>query len=99
MEFYFSDANILKDAFLLKHVRRNRQGYVSLKLITSFKKVKSLTKDFRAVAYSLRQSDKLEVSCAAESSFTFFGLGSKCVLYNGNSKGLRLCSWGGEEAY
>ncbi len=62
VEFYFSDANILKDAFLLKHVRLNKQGYVSLKLITSFKKVKTLTKDFRVVAYSLRQSDKLEIN-------------------------------------
>ncbi|XP_013419128.1 la-related protein 6 [Lingula anatina] len=62
VEFYFSDANILKDAFLLKHVRRNKMGYVSIKLITSFKKVKSLTKDFRVVAYSLKQSEKLEVN-------------------------------------
>jgi len=62
VEFYFSDANILKDAFLLKHVRRNKQGYVSLKLVTSFKKMKSLTKDFRVVAYSLRQSDNLEIN-------------------------------------
>ena len=62
VEFYFSDVNILKDAFLLKHVRRNKQGYVSLKLITSFKKVKTLTKDFRVVAFSLKQSDKLEVN-------------------------------------
>ena len=62
VEFYFSDANILKDAFLLKHVRRNKQGFVSIKLITSFKKVKSLTKDYRVVAYSLRHSDKLEVN-------------------------------------
>lgn len=62
VEFYFSDANILKDAFLLKHVRRNKQGYVSIKLITSFKKMKSLTKDYRVVAYSLRKSDLLEVN-------------------------------------
>ena len=62
VEFYFSDVNILKDAFLLKHVRRNKQGYVSLKLITSFKKLKSLTKDYRVVAYSLRESEKLEVN-------------------------------------
>lgn len=62
VEFYFSDANILKDAFLLKHVRRNKQGFVSLKLITSFRKVKSLTKDYRTVAYSLRQSEQLEVN-------------------------------------
>lgn len=62
VEFYFSDANILKDAFLLKHVRRNKMGYVSIKLITSFKKMKSLTKDYRVVAYSLRQSSELEVN-------------------------------------
>jgi len=62
VEFYFSDANILKDAFLLKHVRRNKMGYVSIKLITSFKKMKSFTKDYRVVAYSLRQSDQLEVN-------------------------------------
>ena len=62
VEFYFSDVNILKDAFLLKHVRRNKQGFVSLKLITSFRKVKSLTKDYRAVAESLKSSRKLEVN-------------------------------------
>nr|KAG5695285.1 hypothetical protein BaRGS_028220 [Batillaria attramentaria] len=62
VEFYFSDANILKDSFLLKHVRRNKMGYVSIKLITSFKKVKTLTKDYRVVAFSLRQSEELEVN-------------------------------------
>lgn len=62
VEFYFSDANILKDAFLLKHVRRNKMGFVSIKLITSFKKMKSLTKDYRVVAYSLKFSDQLEVN-------------------------------------
>lgn len=39
IEFYFSDENLEKDAFLLKHVRRNKLGYVSVKLLTSFKKV------------------------------------------------------------
>ena len=62
VEFYFSDANILKDAFLLKHVRRNKQGFVSLKLITSFRKVKSLTKDYRVVGDCLSTSDNLEVN-------------------------------------
>lgn len=55
MDFYFSDANILKDSFLLKHVRRNKEGFVNLKLITSFKKMKTLTRDYRVVAYSLRR--------------------------------------------
>lgn len=62
VEFYFSDANIVKDAFLLKHVRRNKEGYVSLKLISSFKRVKHLAKDWRAVAFAISKSDKLEVN-------------------------------------
>lgn len=62
VEFYFSDANILKDPFLLKHVRRNKEGYVSLKLIASFRKVKAFTKNWKVVTYSLRHSEKLEVN-------------------------------------
>lgn len=53
VEFYFSDVNITKDAFLLKHVKRNKEGYVSLKLISSFKRVKHLAKDWRVVAHAL----------------------------------------------
>ncbi|XP_050305796.1 la-related protein 6 [Anthonomus grandis grandis] len=62
VEFYFSDANITKDAFLLKHVKRNKEGYVSLKLISSFKRVKHLTKDWRVVAHALKRSTKLEIN-------------------------------------
>lgn len=62
VEFYFSDSNIVKDAFLLKHVRRNKEGYVSLKLISSFKRVKHLAKDWRAVAFAISKSEKLEVN-------------------------------------
>ncbi|KAL1129678.1 hypothetical protein AAG570_012623 [Ranatra chinensis] len=62
VEFYFSDVNITKDAFLLKHVKRNKEGYVSLKLISSFKRVKHLAKDWRVVAYALAKSDKLEIN-------------------------------------
>lgn len=63
VEFYFSDVNITKDAFLLKHVRRNKEGYVSLKLISSFKRVKHLAKDWRCVAWALnKKSTKLQVN-------------------------------------
>ena len=63
VEFYFSDANITKDKFLLKHVKRNKEGFVSLKLISSFKRVKHLTKDWRQVAHAIeRKSNKLEVN-------------------------------------
>ena len=63
VEFYFSDANITKDKFLLKHVKRNKEGFVSLKLISSFKRVKHLTKDWRQVAHAIKQcSNRLEVN-------------------------------------
>lgn len=63
VEYYFSDENIIKDAFLLKHVKRNKEGYVSLKLISSFKKVKHLSKDWRVVAAALKsRSKKLEIN-------------------------------------
>uniref|UniRef100_A0A452HH37 HTH La-type RNA-binding domain-containing protein n=1 Tax=Gopherus agassizii TaxID=38772 RepID=A0A452HH37_9SAUR len=62
VEYYFSDENLEKDAFLLKHVRRNKMGYVSVKLLTSFKKVKHLTRDWRITAYALKYSDILELN-------------------------------------
>ncbi|XP_035787683.1 probable serine/threonine-protein kinase kinX [Anopheles albimanus] len=63
VEFYFSNENILKDAFLLKHVRRNKEGFVSLKLVSSFKRVRQLTKDWRVVGYAIkRRSAKIEVN-------------------------------------
>lgn len=39
VEFYLSDENLAKDTFLLKHVQKNKMGFVSIKLPTSFKKV------------------------------------------------------------
>lgn len=65
VEFYFSNDNILKDAFLLKHVRRNKEGFVSLKLISSFKRVRQLTKDWRVVGYAIKlKSKSIEVNDA-----------------------------------
>ncbi|XP_063170143.1 la-related protein 6 [Candoia aspera] len=62
IEYYFSDDNLAKDAFLLKHIRRNKVGYVSVKLLTSFKKIKQLTRDWRTTAYALKYSDLLELN-------------------------------------
>jgi la-related protein 6 len=58
IESYFSDDNLSKDAFLLKHIRRNTEGYVSLKLVSSFRKVKALTKNWKVVAFSIMNGSK-----------------------------------------
>ncbi|XP_018415183.1 PREDICTED: la-related protein 6-like [Nanorana parkeri] len=62
VEFYLSDENLSRDAFLLKHVQKNKLGFVSIKLLTSFKKIKSFTRDWRQTLYALRFSDILEVN-------------------------------------
>lgn len=49
MEFYFSDANILKDYFLLRRVRKSKGGWVRVSLLAGFKLVQSITKDIRQV--------------------------------------------------
>ncbi len=62
VEWYFSDENLLKDSFLMKHINRNKQGYVSLKLVASLRKVKTLSKDWKFVLESLKQSDILALN-------------------------------------
>ncbi|XP_059801835.1 la-related protein 6a isoform X1 [Hypanus sabinus] len=62
IEYYLSDDYLKNDAFLLKHVRRNKMGYVSVKLLTSFKKVKHLTRDWQTTAFALRNSELLELN-------------------------------------
>jgi len=62
IEYYFSDENLLKDSFLLKHINRNKQGYVSLKLVASLRKIKSLTKDWEVVLGAVMCSDFLDIN-------------------------------------
>ena len=62
IEYYFSDENLLKDSFLLKHINRNKQGYVSLKLVASLRKIKSLTKDWEVVLGAAMRSDLLDIN-------------------------------------
>ena len=40
LEDLFSDSHLAEDGFLLKHVQKNKQGYVSLKLLTCLRKVR-----------------------------------------------------------
>lgn len=47
----------------LKHVRRNKEGFVSLKLVSSFKRVRQLCKDWRVVGYAIKlKSVNIEVN-------------------------------------
>ena len=63
-ELIFSDSSLGKDTFLLKHVKRNKEGFVNLKLlISAYKPIKRLTQDWRQIAFSIRKcSSKLEIN-------------------------------------
>lgn len=60
VEFYFSDANLQRDTFLRGHITRDDEGYVDLKLIASFKKMKALSGGERVALESI--ADALEGS-------------------------------------
>ena len=62
VEWYFSDENLMRDSFLMKHISRNKQGYVSLKLVASLRKVKAITKDWKMVLESAKASSLLQVN-------------------------------------
>ncbi|KAI8469044.1 MAG: La domain-containing protein [Monoraphidium minutum] len=79
VEFYFSDSNLPKDAFLKSQVEKHPNGYVDLSLIMSFARMRGLLQLperttaesiadelIEAVAAVLRGSESLEV---AESGF------------------------------
>ena len=63
-ELVFSDSSLSKDTFLLKHVKRNKEGFVNLKLlISAYKPIKRLTQDWRQIAFAIRKcSNKLEIN-------------------------------------
>lgn len=62
IEFYFSDANILKDQFLLKTIKANKDGWVRLSTIAGFRRVQALTKDEDVIRSALKNSTQIELS-------------------------------------
>ncbi|KAM6963127.1 la-related protein 6b [Aplochiton taeniatus] len=62
LEDFLSDHSLSEHPFLLKHVQKGRMGYVSLKLLTSFKKIRELTRDWRTTLAAARSSANLEVN-------------------------------------
>uniref|UniRef100_H2Z1D2 Uncharacterized protein n=1 Tax=Ciona savignyi TaxID=51511 RepID=H2Z1D2_CIOSA len=63
IEYYLSDEYLIKDKYLLRQIRCKKDGYVSIKLITSFKKVKKLTRDWAVVRSAIvRLSSSIVVS-------------------------------------
>ncbi|KAM8850990.1 la-related protein 6-like [Spinachia spinachia] len=62
LEVLLSDSHLAEDGFLLKHVQKNRQGYVSLKLLTCSKKIKVLTTNWCVTRAAAEDSELLAVN-------------------------------------
>ncbi|KAF7222175.1 la-related protein 6 [Nothobranchius furzeri] len=62
LEEMLSNSHLAEDSFLLKHIQRNRQGYVSLKLLTCLKTIKTLTTNWHITLAAAKGSALLEVN-------------------------------------
>ncbi|XP_021763908.1 la-related protein 6A [Chenopodium quinoa] len=62
VEYYFSDENLPNDKFLLKQMKKDKDRFVSISLIGSFRKMKRLTKDISTIVDALKESSQLVLS-------------------------------------
>ena len=64
VEFCFSDENIAKNAFMYKHIKRNKEGWVNIKLVSCFRKIRSKAGPRKSlvVAEAVRRSTKLRLN-------------------------------------
>ena len=62
IEFYFGDANLSRDSFLQEKIAEDRNGFVTIACLLTFKKLASMTSDAAVIVESLKDSETLEVS-------------------------------------
>ncbi|ODM92195.1 La-related protein 6, partial [Orchesella cincta] len=63
IEDLFSDENLAKDDFLRGHIGRHKEGFVSLKLVVAYKRVKAVSKDLPLIQAALQgRSHKLQMN-------------------------------------
>ena len=62
IEFYFSESNFRKDAFLKAASETHPEGYVPIVVLLTFNKLKALCTDVAIIAAALKDSDTVTVS-------------------------------------
>ncbi|XP_065355860.1 la protein homolog [Calliphora vicina] len=64
VEYYFGDANLNRDKFLLEQVGKDEDGWVPISVLLTFKRLASLSTDSNVIADALMKSDNglVEVS-------------------------------------
>ncbi|XP_008225473.1 PREDICTED: la-related protein 6A [Prunus mume] len=62
VEYYFSDENLPSDKHMLSLIKKNKEGFVPISVIASFRKMKKLIRNNSLIAAALRESSLLVVS-------------------------------------
>ncbi|KAF4360170.1 hypothetical protein CsatB_001945 [Cannabis sativa] len=62
VEYYFSDGNLANDKHMINLIRKNKEGFVPIAIIASFRKMKKLIRDYALIATALRESTSLVVN-------------------------------------
>lgn len=63
LEYYFGDANLARDKFLLEQITKD-EGWVPLDVLLTFKRLKSLSEDKKVIVDAIEKSDEglIEIS-------------------------------------
>eukprot|EP00274_Cyanoptyche_gloeocystis_P000301 CAMPEP_0196662388 /NCGR_PEP_ID=MMETSP1086-20130531/48451_1 /TAXON_ID=77921 /ORGANISM="Cyanoptyche gloeocystis , Strain SAG4.97" /LENGTH=224 /DNA_ID=CAMNT_0041997739 /DNA_START=82 /DNA_END=753 /DNA_ORIENTATION=+ len=62
VEYYFGDSNFPRDKFMRLEASKDPEGYISISIIASFNRMKSLTTDIGFITDCLKSSDQLTVN-------------------------------------
>lgn len=62
VEYYFSDENLKTDTYLMNYVTKDKDGYVPISVIASFRKLKKLAPDRSLIVAALKDSSQLVLS-------------------------------------
>ncbi|PRQ29445.1 putative lupus La protein [Rosa chinensis] len=62
VEYYFSDENLPNDKYMLSLIKKNKEGFVPISVIASFRKMKKLIQNNSLIVAALKDSSLLVVS-------------------------------------
>ncbi|GMI77748.1 La related protein 6a [Hibiscus trionum] len=62
VEYYFSDENLQTDKYMMSLIKKNKEGFVSISMIASFRRMKRLTRSHPSIVAALKESSMLVVS-------------------------------------
>eukprot|EP00794_Sanderia_malayensis_P019612 gene19612-21543_t len=62
IEFYFGDANLRHDRFLRRAIQNESDGYIDIKVIADFNKMKHISEDIKLIIKAMKKSNLLQVN-------------------------------------